>query len=380
MRTHAIASLAALLALAGCSPQFDGPEKVKGLRILAVKAEPPEIGATGEGSGSTWPEPGAGIEALIGHPAFAAGDDDVHAVLLHLACTPTPGDPVGTICTQMSALSEPSQLLQLASFATACSDPPHAGVVNAVTFSGLEACNRGGCAPLSVRSNPADPSSAASFDAPTYQLPADFSLSALAAGHTQRVLGTDVVVLSLAVEAAAEDVAPAAAVDPGCETLLPAVLQRFAEQWPLRSHVASLKWIHVRGPDMPADSDPNENPQVAGISLGGTTLPLLGAEPQPAVAGQTKDLLPVLPGAFDDLRQTYQRFDTNAVHVDTREEDWAYSWFATAGEIDKSHTTRWDEKNPYQLKSGRAMIWLVVRDLRGGETWTAGEVQVPPAP
>jgi hypothetical protein len=378
MRTRAIASAAALLVLAACSPKFDGPEKVTGLRVLAVRAEPPELGAAPDGGSPGWPPAASTLQSLVAHPAFANGDETVHGVVLHLACTPTRGDPLGTACTQISALAQPAELLQhvLTDPAAACSGAGR-GTEGAITFSGLEACSRSGCGQLLVPPDPAAPGVVTGLPTPSYQLPDGYSLGALPAGNTQRVLGVDVVDLAVALEAAPADLAPATAVPPACPSLLQAVLGQFLQRWPERAHVISLKWIHVRGPDMPADSAPNLNPAVSGLRLGSAQLPPLTAAPQPAAADQTQDLFPVLPGDFGTLRQEYQRFDTDGHYLDTHQEDWAYSWFATAGDLDQNHTTSWDEKNTYKLHGGRAMLWLVVRDLRGGEAWTAGEVQVP---
>jgi hypothetical protein len=378
MRIPALASLiapAALAALSACSPSFAGPEHVTGLRILAVQAEPPEIGAAADGSGPSWPAPTASLRTLVGHPAMAT-DGAPHAVVLHLGCTPAPGDVAGTACTSMSELSQPADLLRFVVADDACAAPGR-GTVNGITFSGLEACSRDGCQPLSVLLDPADPGSALALPSPAYLLPDGFTLAALPAGHTQRVLGLDVVDVALALEASPGDVAPPVAVPDACAAL-GAVLQRFGDEWPLRHNLAALKWLHVRGPDMPADSPPNQNPSLSGVSLAGAPLPAPGGTPAAVVAGHAQDLLPVLPGDFEALRQTYQRFDTNARYVDTRQEDWTYSWFATAGDLDQSHTYAWNVANALTPGSGRAVIWLVVRDLRGGVAWTAGEVEAPP--
>lgn len=378
MRTLDIVSLASLAALSACAPDFVGPERVKGLRVLAVRAEPPEISAADQPG---WPPAATAIQSLIGHPGFAAGDDAVRALVLHLACTPTPGDPLGTVCTQISALSDPAALLAplLAGAASACTSGG-AGVVNGMTISGLEACSRRGCGQLSVQRDPADPSSLEPLPAPSYQLPAGF-WDPLAAASPQRIIGTDVVDLALAVEASGLDVAPAQAAAAGCENVLPGVLERLLVLWQERAHVPSLKWIHVRGPDMPTGSTPEElpnlNPQVVGIRLGTANLPAVGAGPQRLPAGRAQQLLPDLGGDFQSLRQTYDRYDTSGVFIDTRQEDWAYSWFATAGDLDQSHTNGFGEENAYTLGGGHAVLWLVVRDLRGGEAWTAAEVQAP---
>jgi hypothetical protein len=367
-------ALAAAALSAGCATQFDGPEKVKGLRVLAVQAEPPELGAAADGSGVAWPAASADLHTLVGHPAFAA-DGEVHALVLHLACTSAPGSASGSICTLLTALSQPSDLLGLVDAGNACA-APGLGSAGAITFSGLEACSRAGCGPLSVQLDPANPLSGVALAVPRYALPADFSLAALPAGNTQRVLGADVVDLALALEATPAEVAPAAAVGDPCSALA-AVLANFQALWSTRANLASLKWIHVRGPDMPADSAPNHNPVVSGITLAGAALPAPGGTPAAAVAGKKRDLLPALPDAFDSLRETYRRFDTDGRYVDTRKEDWAYSWFVTAGDVDHAHTQSWDEANPLKPASGTTVLWLVVRDLRGGMAWTSGEIAAP---
>jgi hypothetical protein len=190
------------------------------------------------------------------------------------------------------------------------------------------------------------------------------------------VLGVDVVDLALVVEAAPEELAPAVAVPDACAALA-ATLTQLEASWASRSHVAALKWLHVRGPDMPAASPPNLNPAVPGITLAGATFPAPDATPLSATAGKAQDLLPSLPGAFDALRQTYQRFDTGGHYLDTREEEWDYSWFTTAGDIDHAHTHADDEADAFTPAHGRAVVWLVVRDLRGGTAFTAGTVEAP---
>ncbi len=376
MRAHAIAPLAALLALAGCKvPDFTGPEQVKELRVLAVRAEPPEIGAPADaGADEDWPAGAAAVQSLVGHPGFAA-TADAGAVVLHLGCTPAPGEVAGTVCTRMSELTRPSDLLQLVNAADACTAPGR-GTVEAITFSGLEACGRDGCGALSVARDPTDPASAVPLPTPAYSLPDGYALSSLPAGHPQRVLGVDVVDVALALEATPGEVAPAAAVADPCAAL-GAVLQRMQDLWQERPSVAALKWIHVRGPDMPADSPPNHNPSLAGMTLDGTPVPAPGGTPLAVTAGRRQELLPPLPGAFGDLRESWKRFDSDGNYVDTRTEEWGYSWFTTAGSLEFSHTTAWDETNWLKPASNRAVLWLVVRDLRGGEAWTAGEVEAP---
>jgi hypothetical protein len=375
MRTHVPASLAALLALAACSPSFDGPEKVQGLRLLALQAEPPEIGAPADGSGPGWPAGATALRSLVAHPTDAV-DAAAQAVVLHLGCTPVPGDPAGTACTALSELSQPEDLLGLVDATRACAAPGQ-GTVGAITFSGLEACGRDGCVPFSVPLDPDAPGSAVPLPAPSYTLPPDLSLSALPAGNTQRLLGLDVVDLALVVEASPAELAPATAVPDACAAL-GAVLGNLQALWPTRANLAALKWIHVRGPDMPAENPANRNPTVSGIRFGGALLPAPGTSPAAATAGATEKLLPDFgAGSYETLRERYQRYDTDGQLLDTRDETWAYSWFTTGGELDRAHTDSTDPEDSLKPKHGRAVVWLVVRDLRGGMAWTAGEIEAP---
>ena len=129
---------------------------------------------------------------------------------------------------------------------------------------------------------------------------------------------------------------------------------------------------------MPAENPANHNPTVNGIRLGAALLPAPGGTPAPAVAGQTTDLLPDFgAGSYESLRERYQRYDTTGTLVDTRDETWAYSWFSTSGELDHAHTDSDDPRNTLSPGRGRAVVWLVVRDLRGGMSWTAGEIEAP---
>lgn len=369
------AAVACLFALSlACSPKFDGPEKVEGLRLLAISAEPPEIGAPLDGSGAAWPAGSATLRSLVGHPDFAV-DGATRAVVLHLACTPTPGDVAFTACTTMTELSEPSDFLPQISTALSCTAPGQ-GAEGAVTFSGLEVCSRDGCGPILLPLDPAAPSTTVALPSPRYTLPPDFTLASLPEGDTQRVLGVDVVDLALVVEASPQDLSPATAVQDACAALSTS-LSNLASLWPLRSHLAAIKWIHVRGPDMPAASPPNQNPLLSGISLGGTALPGPAATPLAVTEGASQALLPILPGPFDTLRQQFQVFDTNGHYVDTQYEQWAYSWFSTSGDLLEAHTSSDNPDNRFNPASGAAMLWLVVRDLRGGEAFTAGAVLSP---
>ena len=189
------------------------------------------------------------------------------------------------------------------------------------------------------------------------------------------------VVLSLALEATPAELAPASPVTPDCPTLLPEVLGWLGAQWSLRPHVASLKWIHVRGPEMPAASPANQNPFVTGISFGGTDLAPVGGAPTGIAAGSERPLHPHLAADAVPPHETYQRYDTDGKYVDTRQEEWAYSWFTTSGDLKHARTQAWDQENEFTPRRNGdgsprdAVLWVVARDLRGGEAWSAAQVQ-----
>ena len=198
------------------------------------------------------------------------------------------------------------------------------------------------------------------------------------------MLGVEVVDLALALDASPDDLAPAAAVSDACAALA-AVAARFQAAWPLQGHVATLKRIQVRGPD--ALSPPNVNPTLAGMQLDGAALPAPGGTPAAAVADEKADLLPILVAGrltadelaadFESLRQTYTRVDSSGAAIETKQEDWTWSWFATSGDLKDLHTHSVSDAEVFTPAAGRTLVWAVVRDLRGGVAWQAAEVEAP---
>ncbi|WP_242346044.1 hypothetical protein [Anaeromyxobacter terrae] len=365
------AALVPVLALtAACGPDFDPASEVQGLRVLAIRAEPPEIAPASDGSAPARAE----LETLVVDPALVA-DPARRAVVLHVACTPAPGDPGPSPCTKLSELSNPAALLAGADLAAACA-APGVGAAGGISFAGLEACGRDGCGPVAVRRDPADPGSAVSLPRAAYALPADYTLSALPASSPERVLGLEVTDLALALDATPDELAPASAVGSDCE-LLGAVAARFEAEWSRRAHVAALKRIRVRGPAAP--SAPNHNPVLSAVGLDGVALPAPG-EPPAAVAPSVKiQLLPLLPGSFEELRETYVECDAAGQPIATRQEDWTFSWFTTAGELEKLHTNQPAEAAELTTPvAGAPTVWVVARDLIGGVAWRAGSLAVSP--
>jgi hypothetical protein len=300
-------------------------------------------------------------------------------VVLHVTCTPEPGNPAATACARLSTLADPAALLGegLADPARACA-APGVGQVNGITFTGVEACGLSGCGPVTVPLDPASPGTTVTFPAPRYQVPADLSFAAFPAGAPERVVGVEAVDLALALDVDPEALAPPAAVADGCAALA-AFAARFEEEWPRAARVAALKRIVIRGPE--ARSSANQNPAISGVTLDGAVLPAPAPDPGSGGAAVTRGvktkLLPALPAPFETLRETYTRVDSTGAPIETKQEDWAFSWFSTGGDLKDDHTTAPDEQEEYDPGAGHALVWTVVRDLRGGTAWTVAEVKAP---
>jgi hypothetical protein len=368
MKTAPILLVPALLALAACGPDFDPASEVQGLRVLAVRAEPPELAPPGDASAPSR----AALDTLVAHPAFPSQPGRA-ATVLHVTCTPKPGDPAASSCTDLSELADPAALLGKADPASVCSTTPGRGVAGGITFSGLEACGLTGCSAVTVRREPGVEGSEVALPAPAYELPGDFSFKDVPAGAPERILGLEVVDLALALDATPAELAPTTAVAGDCEALV-AFMERFAAEWEARPHVATVKRIRVRGPN--ARSAPNANPVLSGIALGGVALPAPDAAPAPVTPGTEADLLPILPGNPETLRETYFRLDAAGEIIEPKQEDWTFSWFSTTGELDRLHTNDATEGDRYTAPAtGDAVIWSVVRDLRGGVAWQAAVIR-----
>jgi hypothetical protein len=377
MTTRSLSLAVALTSLAACTPEFDPASEVTTLRVLAVRAEPPELapapalGDPPSSSGQAAPDT-ATLGALVAHPDFVA-DPARRVTLVHVACTPEAGDPTASACLSLTSLADPRALLPAADLALACADPGR-GREGAITLAGLESCGRAGCEPIEVRLDSADPASAVALPSPAYRLPGDLGLGALPPGAPERILGIEVVTLALALDVAPDALAPAGTSTDACAALA-AFGARFAEEWDLHANVASVKRIRVRGPD--ATDAPNTNPPLTGVAFDGTALPPPGGAPT-AIAAVEADLLPLFPGDPDLLRERYTRRDAAGAAIEEKIEDWAFSWFATAGELEDLRTNAPDEPERFAPEPGRALVYVVARDLRGGTSWTIGEVDVSP--
>jgi hypothetical protein len=341
--------LAAAAALAGCNPDFDPASQVDGMRVLAVRAEPPEIGPTAA-------DGPAALTSLVLRPEWTS-DPGRQTTILYLACTPVPGDPTPSPCVALASLRDPTAVLAeaaRASCAAASAGDAHAPA----SFVGAEVCDRRGCGPVVLPGGAALP-------APLLELPQGYGFDALPPGAPGRILGVEAAVLAFAIDATAEELAGTA--DGACP--LGAAAGRLAELWSARQHVLSVKRVQIRGPEAP---DPrNRNPVVAGIAAGGTALE---AGAPTAVADGTIALAPILPDGAAGLVDAYTELDTSGAPLRSELEEWAYSWFSTAGELDEDHT-RGADADEWKLRAGEtALVAAVVRDLRGGVAWQVREV------
>lgn len=143
---------------------------------------------------------------------------------------------------------------------------------------------------------------------------------------------------------------------------------------------------------------PNENPVLAGVSaaVGGVETPLVaddGKSPGLAVKAGAKITLraswPACPatgmGSGSCGAEPYAFYDPEMQTVTMRREAMTVSWFATAGSFDSDRTGR-DEDDvtttsddawtaPATATPG-VLVWVVLRDARGGVTWKRFRIDV----
>jgi hypothetical protein len=363
-RYHAIvlAALAAL-ALGGCTPDFEPASKIDKLRVVAIRAEPPEIEPAD--APSTVAPDRATLESLVLRADFDA-DPVRTTTIVHLACLPEPGNPVPTACQTFEGLRDLGALVADVA-ATACApDPASATSTGKPFLVGVEACGPESCGEASASGSPLR---RAELVAPSGYFDA---LAAVAPGHPDLILGVQVVVLAFAIDAAPEELVQG--VVPACaEADLVAGLMA---RWSSDQHVLATKRVHIRGPnlvELEPEMERNRNPTIDGLVAGVTTLDPGGAT---TVAGGTVNLRPV----WDDAeRQLYTKRDASGDPIETLREEWVYSWFSTAGELDELHTSggEADEWIVSGTPEGRpALVAAVVRDVRGGTGWQVRRVSL----
>jgi len=358
MTTSRLAIAAAALALAACSPDFDPASKLDKLRVLAIRADPPEIA-------SAEVDPDLAHTATLTSLVLRADFDAEPArttTVVYLACVPAPGDPTPSPCVRLDPLRDPT--IMLAEAAQASCDPGYATSATAVGFAGVEVCGVGACGTAIAAGLP--------LPTPEVALPDGFKFPDADPDRVipERILGVDAIVLAFALDATPDELVVGA----GTTCPMGDMAARFAELWASREHVLSTKRVQIRGPE--AHDLPNVNPAIDEIVAGVTTLDPAGCT---TVTAGKIPLTPYLQPGADALHQAYTKLDASGVPIESTTEDWVYSWFSTAGELDELHT-HGDAADDWTVSASDspAIVAAVVRDLRGGTNWTVRRVNVAP--
>lgn len=357
-RKNLAAAAAAALALAACTPDFDPASKLDKLRVLAVRAEFPELQVPPASGAPVAPDRTRLTSYVV--RADEAADPTHPTTVVYLACVPVPGDPTPSPCVLLASLRDPTVVLADAAQAV-CGGGGGDGPP--ITFLGVETCAAElRTSPTSGTCGPAT-SGGTTLPAPELVVPSGYTFPE---GIPERIIGVEVVVLAFALDATPDELTAGA----GGTCPLGDVAARLAELWQGREHVLVTKRVTIRGIDVPAAEAPNANPVIEDVAEGVAPLP-------PSVPPGTHLLTPILPAGA--VAQEYVEYDAEGNVIERKLEDWVYSWFSTAGEMDTLHTRgaeaeEWDASG----SAGPALVVTVVRDLRGGVAWTAREVTIAP--
>jgi len=366
---------AAAAATTACSSSFDRYSKVKDLRVLAISAEPPTLL----------------LDAALALPA--------EVTFTALVLDPRGGDVAfrWTLCPVESALAcADYDALRAEAVGTgvhAALDAAHAttaeGVASAI-----------GAAPNGPVDETLRPLSVARFAVPTSALLGldgyyrDNGFYGYGAGAWPSVILT---------------------LDKPGEPPLVAI-KRFvvgvADLAAFNSALANFGYHFCQGP---ADSncvawDPdiagNHNPEFAPrLELGRGSSPLTpfapicqgsedavasGCEPAHVKAGEKVRIRPSFTAASSEPYQiVHTDLQTRTISTEAAVEQISVSWFASTGEMKEDLT--WPKftstldtvytapSEPPATSGSVAVLWLVARDQRGGETWTSQELTIDPA-
>ncbi|AKU92335.1 hypothetical protein [Vulgatibacter incomptus] len=385
-------AVGAALALAGCGKTFTPASYVDKLRILAIRADQPELAppVLGEDGKPLEPQPAghppssSRIRTLVADPAQLDEPSRV-VTLLAIGCTPDPANPAAaSLCNSFAAVQDPTAIAAMLAKEACVPGGDSQGNTQGVgiSFLGLEVCAMGKpCEPVSLQT----PSGAVELPQPVFEIPEALRLESLPPGTPARVLGIQASVTELAIAASPDELLLGA--DPAIPCSIPLAvainLDRLGDE---RERVTGLKRLQIRGPD--ATDEPNENPAIDGIEAERRPLPAELVEPIPAVAlfrrGAATGLSASLPEGAK--RQRFSRFDVQGNKIREEDESWMYSWFITAGAVGDLRTRDagtfnvWTaptgKKNDPVPTSGRVFLYSVVRDGRGGSDWAVREVRI----
>jgi len=371
--------LALAVALTACGPEFTPSTLIDKHHLLSIQAEPPEIAPTPrEGEAPVAPDR-TRLTALVAHPAHLTEPGHTSTVI-YLACTPDPTVPGASPCSEFANIREPSALFDRGSPADcegAATGEPGQGKLGGLSLAGVEVCDAGGCHPYRW-TDPADPSISFLLPSPSYVLPSELRLDTLPPGAPARRLGIVVTLLAIGIDARPEELL-AGSSDP-CSALA-SFSQNLETLMAERENTLASKSLRVRGPDAP--DAPNQNPSIVGVADGDVPLAVPGAALTSVSPGAEAELLPLLPADAD--LPTYTKLDASGEVLETRQERWAYSWYATEGTLSNAHTTRADlvvrwkaeDQDGHPLPTGtRVRLYTVAHDLRGGASWVVRELEV----
>ena len=340
--------VAAVLALTACSPEFDPASKLEKLRVLAIQAEPPELDPDGIRTAS--------LTSLVLRADFVLAPSRTTTVV-HLACVPVPGDSASTPCVMLATLRDPAAAIA-AGARQACA-PGGSGSAPwpAIDLAGIERCVGVTCGPATVGGTPVQPARLA--------VPSGL---AFPPSGPERIIGVEAVVLAFALDATPDElVAGVGTACPGGD-----VAANLARLWPEREHVLSTKRVRIRGPAAP--DPPNRNPGLDGIAARAVALDPAGAT---TVAPGEVSLTPVLAAGPAGEPEVFTKLDAAGAPIETGPEEWVYSWFSTAGEVEDLHTRSAAASDEWTVGAvGPARVAVVVRDLRGGTAWAVRDVVV----
>lgn len=148
------------------------------------------------------------------------------------------------------------------------------------------------------------------------------------------------------------------------------------------------------------DRQPNENPVITGVdysmgeSADGTFQTLTATQvpqiqPLQVLAEESVRLRPTFTEAsFESYTVINVDLQTSTLFTEERVEELSISWFATAGELQDAVTWPLFTRTldtvitmpdaPPEATNGLITVWLVVQDQRGGTDWTSVELQVCP--
>lgn len=300
--------LGVVLLVTACDYGFKPATLVENLRVLGVKAEPAELS----------PGQSAQLSALVPDPSRAAP-----ASVLWIGCAPDPYNLNRTACADTSLLQDPSALT-----GGTGTLPPGVSIIGFNNHA-------------------------------SYQAASDV-FSMVPEGDERRTLGTVGQVLAFAV---AEELSPTATRDE-----LKALFDR-VQRKEVRSIIALFR-LHIS-----ESTERNTNPKLSALKFGDELVPV-GAHVAVLPAAQVVLDAEVTP-------ESWERYTaTTPTATETRQERMLASWYSTMGRFSHESTALGAEVKTTLTAPGAAdktdpvpdkrsgKLWLVLRDTRGGTSWT----------